>query len=366
MTGPLTDNRQLFDISIRLQVYLEGVKAQHARDFNFVLFKVREKLKELLGRVKYKNLDGLTKAELNRLVLSLRNAQSEIYSQYTQQLIKQLRDFMAVDMTVNRRVWATCYLGQDEPVSDEDAIDVLTDANKSNKFIPLFGLAAAIGTTGGDDRMWAAVMNTPLPANGLYLQNFIKGFSVSAQASVENLVRKAWANGWTLQETISEIAGSDAKQGTANQLQRINVQGQAVISTALQHVAATVTAGVSSVLFGRYQWHSVLDSGTTVICRSRNRKVYKYGEGPLPPAHIRCRSSVAPYFGNAETDDYNESFFAWIKRQPASIQNDALGKVNATKLRKGEIKAEDINSYETSNPLTLAEFAKKVLSILSR
>ena len=71
----IVDNRRLYDIATRHQIYIEGVKVQMAREFNFVLAELRLELNKLLRRVKYKTLDGLTKAELNRLVVSLRDSQ---------------------------------------------------------------------------------------------------------------------------------------------------------------------------------------------------------------------------------------------------------------------------------------------------
>lgn len=46
--------------------------------------RLRLELNRVLSRVKYKTLDGLTKAELNKLVLTLRESQTRIYSKYTQ------------------------------------------------------------------------------------------------------------------------------------------------------------------------------------------------------------------------------------------------------------------------------------------
>lgn len=361
------DNMRLYDIATRLQLYTEGVKVDQGRQFNYVLLKVREEFKKLLNRVKYRTLDGLTKAELNSLIVSLHKSQSNIYSEYQEQIIKQLKDFMAASMEVNRRTMATAFVEDDdeeqEPLTDDEAIAVMQEQNKSNHFIPLFGIAAA---TGDNKRMWTAIQNTPIPANGLYVLPFLKGFTASAQASVENIVRKAWANGWTVEETIAEVAGNDSRQGTANQMQRIQVQATAVLATAIQHVAAMTAAAVGSTLFGRYRWYSVIDSGTTDICRSRNMRIYTYGEGPLPPAHIRCRSHTAPYVGNDPNDTQQETLYAWLRRQTKDIQDDALGAKNAAAFRKGDIKAEDLSKYETSASLTIAEFAEKVAAILSR
>lgn len=362
----LSDNKRLYDIATRLQVYTEGVKVQYAREFNFVLRQVREDLKKNLSRVKYRTLDGLTKAELNRLVLTLRESQSKIYSAYTSQLIEQLKAFMAADLEVNRRAWVTGYIeldGEDEDdiISDDDAISFMLETpNKDSN--PLFGLAAV---TGNNDRIWSQITNSPIPANGLYLLPFIKTFTTSAQAGVENIIRKAWANRWTVEETLAELVGNgEVVQGTPSQLHRIGVQNAAVVHTSMAHVGAVVTAGVMSAMFGRYGWYSVMDGNTTEICRSRNRKIYRFGEGPMPPAHIRCRSHIAAVMGASDFAD--ETFYTWLIRQPSDVQDDILGAEDGEGLREGNIKSKDIPKYETDEPLTLDEFRRRIKQILSR
>ena len=372
----LSDNKRLYDIAVRQQVYVEGVKVQFAREFNFVLAELRLELNRVLSRVKYKTLDGLTKAELNKLVLSLRESQSRVYSKYTQQLIKQLKDFMAVDLEMNRRAYSSAHAemnmedgemnmedGETPPKvpTDAQAIAYIKQQNESSNIIPLFGIASV---TGNNDRLWSAVTNAPIPANGLYLLPFVKTFTTSAQAGVENTIRKAWANGWTLQETIAELTGEDAKQGTSSQLQRVGVQAGAVTATAIQHVAAVVGAGAISGLFGWYIWLSVMDSRTSEICTSRNRKRYRFGQGPIPPAHIRCRSLIAPIVG---TDDIAaESFYTWAVRQPADVQNDIFGEDVADELRNGNLKQSDSPKFESRQALTLDEFRRKINEVISR
>lgn len=373
----LSDNKRLYDIAVRQQVYVEGVKVQFAREFNFVLAELRLELNRVLSRVKYKTLDGLTKAELNKLVLSLRESQLRIYSKYTQQLIKQLKDFMVVDLEMNRRAYSLAHAemnmedGETTPKAptkvptkvptDAQAIAYIKQQNESSNIIPLFGIASV---TGNNDRLWSAVTNAPIPANGLYLLPFVKTFTTSAQAGVENTIRKAWSNGWTLQETIAELTGEDAKQGTSSQLQRVGVQAGAVTATALQHVAAVAGAGAISALFGWYVWRSVMDSKTSEICASRNWKRYRFGQGPIPPAHIRCRSHISPIVGN--DDIAGESFYTWAIRQPANVQDDILGEANGESLRNGSLKEKDLSKYEATRPLTLEEFRRKIIEVISR
>ena len=362
----LSDNMRLYDIATRLAVYTEDVKVGQSKQFAFVLREVNETLTDLLGRIRYKTLDGLSKAQLNKLIVELRQSQSKIYTAYTEQVIKQLKDFMLVDLEVNRRAWVTGYIEldgdeSDEIISDEAAIQFLLE-NPNNEANPLFGIAAV---TGASERIWSQVTNSPIPANGLYLLPFIKTFSNSAQAGVENIIRKAWANKLTVEETLTQLVGDgESVQGTPSQLHRVNAQASAVISTATAHVAAIVAAGVMSAVFGRYAWHSVMDGKTTDICIKRNLNVYRFGEGPLPPAHIRCRSHVAPYI--VGSDIAEETFYTWVARQPIQVQDDVLGEDGGAAIREGNLKASEIPKYETKEPLTLEQFRRKIKEILSR
>jgi SPP1 gp7 family putative phage head morphogenesis protein len=174
---------------------------------------------------------------------------------------------------------------------------------------------------------------------------------------------EAWANGWTLQDTIAEITGEDAKQGTSSQLQRIGVQASAVLATAVQHVSAISGASVVSSLYGFYRWFSVIDSSTTEICRGRNGKRFRFGAGPLPPAHIRCRSHIAPIVGN--DDIAAVSFYTWAASQPEDLQNDILGEADAEALRTGKLKEKDLAKFQ-AKPLTIDEFRRKINEVLSR
>lgn len=361
----LSDNRRLYDIAVRKAAFLEGVKLNQIGELNAVLFDLSEELKKVLGRVRYRTLDGLSKAALNRLILELREVQGEIYSKYTEGLIEQLQEFSKVDAAVARIVFGTAKVEEDdedeeEPMDEETAIAVIEATNDNETLIPLFGLLGATS----NERIWSAAVNAPMPANGMYIVPFIKGFGVSAQANVENIIRQAYANRLTIEQVLELITGRTA-QGVGGAIQRIESQGAAVILTATQHVDSIVNAGVASALFGRYQWISVMDSRTTVICRGRNRRIYEYGRGPLPPAHIRCRSTVVPIVGNnPEIDD--ETFYTWLSTQPDEVQRQVLTRKGRVLLDAGELTADDLQRYETDRPLTFAEFRRLVNLILKR
>lgn len=354
----LKDSKRLYDIATRQQVYLEGVKAGMTKDFGFVLAELRTELTKLLGRIKYKTLDGMTKGELTNLMLALRKSQSKVYSAYTKQLLEQLKEFTSTNLEVASRLYVKAKIETDsdaenEPLSYVRARNYIERQRGESIVLPVFGWLAALQP----DKAWTVVTNAPLPANGLFLLPFIKTFAVSAQAGVENAIRKAYANGTSVADLVRELTGENSAQGVSSQLQRIGVQASAVIATSAQHAFAITNAAVMSAMFEYYGWYSVMDGKTTEICRSRNLKVYKFGKGPLPPGHVRCRSHIAPIVEN--NDISAETFYTWLARQPEDVQADIVGN-DAAKKQKSDAK------FETKVSLTLDEYKEKVLKILSR
>src|SRR5690349_6325276 len=94
------DNEKLYDITLALALFVENIKIGQLLEFNAVLKDVDLELRKTLGQVKTKKLDGLTKAELSKLILTLRKAQLRIYSAYTEKLIRNRQAFMKMRLDV--------------------------------------------------------------------------------------------------------------------------------------------------------------------------------------------------------------------------------------------------------------------------
>lgn len=362
----LTESGRLFDVTTRLALFVENIKLGQMQEFNAVLSAVDEDLRKLLGRVKFKTLDGLSKAELNRLLLSLRRSQLRIYSAYTEKLIASLQEFMQIRLDVSAVAYASVKhsfsTGEFEQFTEKRAYSYIEDQSGLLPFVPLFGLAAILPS--GKPSLWSTIKNAPIPANGLYVLPFIQTFSRSAQASVENTIRKAYANKQTVEATLAEISGARAVQGHSTQFAKIAAQASAVIETAFAHVDQITSQGIVSAIFAHYQWVSIIDNSTTQICRERDNKVYRYGQGPIPPAHYRCRSVTVPLA--SLFDDFRPpTLYAWLKKQPPEIQREFLGKEAASLLRSGELSAKDFGSLLIGKAMPLNQFKSKIGLILS-
>jgi SPP1 gp7 family putative phage head morphogenesis protein len=348
----LRDAKRLFDVSLRLQIFAEGVKAFQAQEYNKVISDITIEFEKLLGRIKFDTLDSLTKSELNKLVVTLRKSQSHVYSVYLKKLLKQLEEFMQVSLTLNRQVLVSDFLyledeALDEPPTDDEASDFIAAYVASSGLKPIYGLAPILAGAGS---LWGRIKTEPMGANGALIEPYLKAMLGSAQVNFEQVLTKGYANGHTIREAVSAARESAGKT---------QAQGAATLSTAMQSIAGIVSASIGSGLFGKYRWLSVIDAGTTDVCRGRNNNVYVYGKGPLPPAHVRCRSHITPYVAG---DLDKETFFSWIKRQPNSIQDFSLGSSNGRRLREGNLPADEARLKVRS--MTNEEYKASINKIL--
>jgi len=106
----------------------------------------------------------------------------------------------------------------------------------------------------------------------------------------------------------------------------------------------------------KYKWIATLDDRTSLICASRDQKIFDdIDENPKPPAHFNCRSTITfvvkPEFDlglDVQTDrpsvgpggkvtlvDSDTSFSSWLRKQPRSFQENVLGVTRARLFRRG-------------------------------
>lgn len=339
------EDKRLIDLAIRIAVYVEAFKERQTFALAVAMRRSQAELKRIFSTRTYSSFEGLSKAKLNGLIRDVRRSQAKIFSTYGKQLLDSLEAFTNAHAEVVRRVYATEHSGSKKILTDNEANDYLVmvqeEEEDDNIIIPFL--------------FWNTVLSVPIAANGQLLISFISSYKASAISRIENTIRKGWTNNLTKQQVLTELIGDGKpKQGIRSVLDIVDAQGEAVINTSTGHVASTVSSDVTSILYKRYIWLSVMDNRTTEICRGRNLTVYIYGKGPIPPAHINCRSTIAPV--NTGANAVDETFNAWIKRQPKEVQDDMLGKG----LRNNEITTRDVKLT-----LTAEQLKSKIRTILS-
>lgn len=132
--------------------------------------------------------------------------------------------------------------------------------------------------------------------------------SLASALPIKGHIMTEWIDQWTSMAKFNVSAalmqGFAAGETPAQIVKRIRDVGEfsaAAARTLVRTSFSAVSATAREMLFGENRdiiksviWVSKLDSHTTPICRELDDKVFKIGEGPRPPAHYNCRSTIAP------------------------------------------------------------------------
>lgn len=339
-----------FDVAARQQVYLERAKAGE-------LVKLRATIKEAAKVVSQRLTNGeltaFSQARYERLLAKIREELAAIYGGYTAELRDDLRELAVIE-------------------KEQDAA----------------ALAALAGTADEPTvaQVFAAALARPLSTGngtGQLLQPFIKDWSEKAVEQVDSTIRLGFFNGDTNAQIVRNIRGTKANNYKDGVLDLTYRQGSAVVQTAMQHVAQVARSEVwaaNSDIVHSYEWVSTLDSRTSPTCQSLDGRVFPIGKGPLPPAHINCRSTTVPVLtgmfaefaqggqrpsvgaDGVERVPAKTTYYEWLKTQPAAFQDDAIGPTRGALLRRGGISAEEfarLSLGRNFEPLTLEEMRQK-------
>lgn len=186
------------------------------------------------------------------------------------------------------------------------------------------------------EQLNAAVNSRPF--QGRLLREWVNDLDEASYKRLRDAIRIGYVEGESVANVIKRVRGTRAL-GFKDGIMEISRRGaEALVRTAISHTANAAKeeffAANPQTIRG-VRWSSVLDSRTTPVCRARDGKVYPVGEGPRPPAHIRCRSTtVAMLFGEPDPPE-GETYEGWLKRQPVELQDDILGKAKGQLFRKG-------------------------------
>jgi SPP1 gp7 family putative phage head morphogenesis protein len=205
------------------------------------------------------------------------------------------------------------------------------------------------------ESLHAAVYSRPF--QGRIMRDWFTELPSASFQRLERAIRQGYVEGRTNSQIVSEIRGTRAN-GYKDGIHGINERAAEVtVRTAVAHVsnAAKSRTYQSNARYLRgVQWVSVLDKRTTLICASRDGKVYPVDKGPRPPAHPRCRSTTTPVLKSQKAlpqerlseverarldgqEAIDMTYGDWLRRQSATVQDDVLGKSKGVLFRRGEL-----------------------------
>ena len=322
----------IYDKLTRHQVYIEGVKAWQGANYS-------------------DTLDTLSRA-MNRLTIT------------------QPRDRSLLDMTPSeyrafeRRV--TTQLDRTLKRSYEVMLKDFEDFSKADNRL----LNAILRSERGTRRrapthatIWRNARTRVMGANGLTIEETMRQYFTTVKADVLSTVRQARVNGGTFGELRDRIFGTKAKAFSNGLMTKAKNNARTVIATSIQHITSNAQTYLEAMFYERYRWVSVLDEKTTEVCKSRDGKVYRYGKGPIPPAHYNCRSKIVPIEENRR--NVPSSWFEWLREQPSSVLSDIVGSKDAARIRSGEATAQDFPAFMSQRKVPLDKLEDKLSFILA-
>lgn len=340
-------NPIIYDAQVRHQVFIERLKSGEVAKFAPFLKQIDKAIRE---RLSGDDITDFTRARLERLLEAVDGLLLGIFTAYTDQLNLDL-----IDLAQYEASFEASTLSQVGPATFEAVVPAVAQIR-------------------------AAVLTNPLSVRGAdggkLLDAFIQGWASTERNRVVNAIRQGFFEGQTNSEIVKAIRGTKALQYKDGILAITDRNASAIVRTAVQHVATQArmeTLKENSDVVQAVEWVSTLDSRTTPTCKSLDGKRFKIDEGPRPPIHINCRSTVVPItrfsdlYGKdatraskgadgAKQVDASLSYYEWLKSQPASFQDAALGKARAKLFRDGGLSAERFSALQLDRnfkPLTL-------------
>ena len=333
------------DLAIKRQAILERVKSGQVADFAAEIKAVERLIRQTLGGLE-SEVSELSRTRLNEFLAQLQRDQAAIFVVASETFTSSLADIAAISMA-------------QEIIDLERTVDVrgtlLDDFTKKD--------------------IWSRVRVRPMTTDGQLLEPWLKDFSRNEVRRVNNAIRSGAARGVTNRELVRSIIGTKSKNYQNGIMQISRRNASTVVRTSVQHVASAArheTWQANRDVIDRYKWVSTLDSVTSNICRTLDGQEYEFGEGPLPPVHPNCRSTTIPildkkydFLGKSRTrsaedgpTSANVSYYDWLLKQPASVQDEVLGKTRGKLFRGGGMSAERFRALQFDRnfkPLTLEE-----------
>lgn len=338
---------RLIELASRHQVHLERLKSGLARDFVATIGRIDKVVLQALTELGVSSLSDIARKRLESVLTSLEAAQARVFAEAVNALVPKLES-----------------LADYEATYEANSIkDVLTKAGKKRIKLPTAKKA------------FKEALARPIQATGEKLEPFVDNWSKRAIQKVNGAIRVGYQQGKTVPEIVKAVRGTKAARFKDGIVAVTRREAEAVVHTSVQHTASTarfVTWEENADVVVGYEWVATLDSKTTVKCRSLDGKVFSVGKGPVPPIHIRCRSTTAASLDDefdfldegatrSSTDGYvaaDLSYYDWLKKQPASFQDSVLGKTRGTLFRDGGLSAKrfgDLQLDRNFEPLTLGE-----------
>lgn len=342
----------LSDMLTHRQIYVERLKSGLHGELNTVTRAVFDSLLQALADNRVVSFNEANSFQLRNIV----KAVLKQYDLATQVYIRNVTAFLTSYAAEEANFYETA-IRRVIVVPEEDEQEVYTEEELASYLAPII-----IGAT------------------GFTAAQTLKNLTGDMRTRIQSTIQRARVQGFDTTALLEALSGTTAASQRNGLFARLRNFAAATVDTIIQAGMAAARTRVmqrlADYILG-YAWVSVLDARTSAICRSLSGRTFRYGEGPVPPMHIRCRSHIEPLFspmaavraGMGQVFTAGETYYSWLKRQDPALQNSVLGSSRAAIFRKGGLTPEQFGTIVLSRsyqPLTLAELRKRNPEIFAR
>lgn len=295
-----TNQKFLFDALQRNQVFLEELKEdRYLNHIDPTLRKLAAVIRKQLAELSETAFEDMTRAQ---------------YRRFIREFVEELRDAFAEFKT-----------------AQEAFINEFTDAsNQMAKEIFEATFEEKINTVATRARTQAADI-APLGVRGSEVTDKFIDDTIDG---IKKRTLRAYVDKEKVSALKTELVGTKANRYRDGFMMTAKRWFGANNSTHMQAISSETTMAysesrnVKDQFDNYYIWKSVLDERTSKICRSRSNNIYEIGNGPLPPAHPNCRSTVMPLLVGikaATAKNFPSNWLSWISDQPEPVLEKILG-----------------------------------------
>lgn len=314
----------LYDKLTRHQVFLEGVKSWAGDDFNDTLRVLRKRLDTVMHAQPYNaNIGDMTALQYRAFIQRMTNNLKNVTARSSQVLMDDFANFAKKDKAM---------------------LDGILRSEKGSR-----------RKTPTDAVIWNQASKRPLGANGMTMKETVDAYYAGMRRDILNRIKQGRVNNESMASVQADINN--------RLMPKFRNQANSLIATVYQHISSVIQSYIEAMFYERYRWVAVLDEKTTDICRSRDGKTWRYGKGPIPPAHYNCRSKIVPVQDNNR--NIPSTFFGWLQDQPRDVLNEIVGKEAAASILKGEATSTQFPKFMGAKQIPLDKFKDKMSLILA-
>jgi SPP1 gp7 family putative phage head morphogenesis protein len=208
------------------------------------------------------------------------------------------------------------------------------------------------------------------------LRDWYNGIGRQTGDQIGRQINIGLAQGETVDQITRRVRGTRAANYKDGVWATTRRNAESVVRTATNHVsnqARQETYEENQEVVKGWRFVATLDARTTLICASNDGRVWPVGEGEQPPLHFSCRSTTVPVLKSWKELGINlkeappgtrasmngqvpatETYPQWLKKQPASVQNEVLGRAKGELFRRGQVPIERFVDRR-NKPLSVAQ-----------